>query len=211
MWTTRTAIVLAMALTSRLAAADNHCEFAITGESMASIKSDAPSTAAKGKLGLVTDHWLTDAEIRIGLGVFAGLDSKQSKADKDRKVEEQMKKDPRFMLFILNCLTDEGGAIFAASNPSKYADFPMKPGTHAIAGSDAAKAGDVTVMFHLSPGGKRESYTVKQPGKLVLTQFDKKGIAGTFAFKAVARGKTPKLLNVAGKFSYACSGGACQK
>jgi len=205
------AIVFATVLTSRVAVADNHCEITISGDSSASIKADAPSTAAKGKLGLVTDYWLTDAELRTGIGVFVGLDSKLSKADKDKKIDEQLKKDPRFMLFILNCLTDEGGAIFSASNPSKYADVPMKPASHTIVAAGEGKAGDVTVMFHLSPGGKRESYRVKEPGKLVLTQFDKKGIAGTFSFKAEARGKTPKHVDVAGKFSYACTGGACQK
>jgi len=205
------AIVVATLLTSRLAVADNHCEITISGESSASIKADAPATASKGKLGLVTDYWLTDAELRTGIGVFVGLDSKLSKADKDKKIDEQLRKDPRFMLFILNCLTDDGGAIFSASNPSKYADFPMKPATHTIVAAGEGKAGDVSAMFHLSPGGKRESYRVKEPGKLVLTQFDRKGIAGTFSFKAEARGKTPKRVDVAGKFSYACSGGACQK
>jgi len=203
------AIGSVIVLAARVAAADNHCEITVSGEGTASMKADAPS-AGKGKLGLVTDYWLTDAELRTGIGVFVGLDSKLSKADKDKKVDEQLKKDPRFMLFILNCLTDEGGAIFSASSASKYADFPMKPATHTIVAAEG-KAGDVTVMFHLSPGGKRESYRVKEPGKLVLTQFDKKGIAGTFSFKAEARGKTPRRVDVAGKFSYACTGGACQK
>ena len=207
----RMAIVFVIVLASRVAAGDNHCEITVTGEGTASIKADAPSAAGKGKLGLVTDYWLTDAELRTGIGVFVGLDSKLSKADKDKKIDEQLKKDPRFMLFILNCLTDEGGAIFSASSASKYADFPMKPAAHTIVAAGEGKAGDVTVMFHLSPGGKRQSYRVKEPGKLVLTQFDKKGIAGTFSFKAEARGKTPKRVDVAGKFSYACTGGACQK
>ena len=42
----------------------------------------------------------------------------------------------------------------------------------------------------------------------MLTQFDKKGIAGTFHFKGESRGKR---VDVSGKFSYACSGGACEK
>jgi len=207
----RMAIVLAIGLTSHQAAADNHCELTISGESSASIKADAPATiASRGKLGLLTDYWLSDAEIRTGVGVFAGIDIKESKADKDRKIDAAMKKDPRFMLFVLNCLTDEGGAIFSAALPSKYADFPMKQAAHAIVDRSAAKAGDVIVLFQLSPGGKRERYAAKGPGKLVLTQLDKKGVAGTFSFKAEARDR-PKHIDVAGKFSYACSGSACQK
>jgi len=202
--------IATLLVTAHLAAADNHCEITVTGDSSASIKADMPVAAAKGKLAAVTDYWLSDSELRTGVGVFVGLDGKLSKADKERKIDEQMRKDPRFMLFILNCLTDDGGAIFSASGPSKYGDFPFKPSSHAIVGG-AGKPGDVTVMFHISPGGKRERFSVKEPGKLVLTQFDKKGIAGTFSFKAESGGKTPKRVDVSGKFSYACSGGACEK
>jgi hypothetical protein len=124
----RTAIgIVILLVTAHLAAADNHCEIAVTGDSSASIKADMPPAAAKGKLAAVTDYWLSDAELRTGVGVFVGLDGKLSRADKERKIDEQMKQDPRFMLFILNCLTDEGGAIFSASGPSKYGDFPFKP------------------------------------------------------------------------------------
>lgn len=199
--------IVTLLVTGHLAAADNHCEIAVTGDSSASIRADMPPAAAKGKLAAVTDYWLSDAEIRTGVGVFVGLDGKLSRADKDRKIDEQMKKDPRFMLFILNCVTDEGGAILSASGPSKYGDFPFKPSSHTIS-PGAGKPGEVTAMFHISPGGKRERFSVKEPGKLVLTQFDKKGIAGTFRFKGESRGKR---VDVSGKFSYACSGGACEK
>ena len=202
--------IATLLVTAHVAAADNHCEIAVTGDSSATIRADMPLAAAKGKLAAVTDYWLSDSELRTGVGVFVGLDGKLSRADKERKIDEQMKKDPRFMLFILNCLTDEGGAIFSASGPSKYANFPFKPSSHPIS-PGGARAGDVTVMFHISPGGKRERFSVKEPGKLVLTQFDKKGIAGTFSFKGESGGKTGKHVDVSGKFSYACSGGACEK
>lgn len=209
----RTAIAMAtLLLTGHLAAADNnHCEIAIRGDRSASIKADQPADRAQGKLAVVTDHWLSDLELRTGIGALVALGGKVNKQEKERKIDEAMKQDPRFMLFVLNCLTDEGGAILSASSKSKYADFPFKPGTHAIAELGAAKPGEVTVMFHLSPGGKRESYSAKAPGKLVLTQFDRKGIAGTFRFEAETRSKPPRRVDVAGKFSYACTGGACQK
>ena len=206
--------IVTLLLTRHLAAAGNHCEITVTGDSSTSIKADLPVTAGKGKLAAGTDYWLSDAEIRAGVGAFIS-DGKASRADKERKdnerkIDEQMKRDPRFMVFILNCLTDEGGAVFSASKPSKYGDFPFKPSSHTIAAGDA-KAGEVTVMFHISPGGTSEYFWAKEPGKLVLTQFDKRGIAGSFRFKAESGGKSGKHIDVAGKFSYACSGGRCDK
>lgn len=202
-------------LTGRLAAADvNHCEITTSGDATASIKADAASGAAKGKLAAATDYWLTDSELRSTIGAVEGIGSKLGKEEKQRKVDEAMKKDPRFMLLLINCLTDDGGVILGASDPSKYADIPMKPASYTIApgsGTGTPKAGQVTAMFHLTSGGKRDSYRVTAPGKLVLTQFDRKGIAGTFSFKAEGRGKAAKHIDVTGKFSYECTGSACQK
>jgi hypothetical protein len=118
----RLAIAFVMVLTGGVAVADNHCEITISGESSASIKANAPATVtSRGKLGLLTDYWLSDAEIRTGVGVFAGIDIKESKADKDRKIDAAMKKDPRFMPFDLNCLTDEGGVL---RGPSEVLRLP---------------------------------------------------------------------------------------
>jgi len=191
-------------------AGTNHCELTATGDSTATIRADAAGTQ-QGKLAATTDYWLSDAQLRTALEVMEGIGSKVSKEDKRRKVDEAMKKNPRLMLLLVNCLTDEGGVIFSASSASKYADIPMRPATYPIAPVMGARAGQVTAMFHLSPGGKRESYAIQEPAKLVLTQFDKKGIAGTFSFKAESRGKTPRRVEIAGKFAYACNGDACQK
>ena len=192
------------------AAESNHCELTATGDSSLAIKADAPG-GQQGKLTASTDYWLSDAQLRAALGALEGIGAKLGKDDKQRKVDEAMKKDPRFMLLLINCLSDEGGVVFSASSGSKYADIPLKPASYAIAPGVGARPGQVTAMFHLSPGGKRESYAIKEPGKLVLTQFDRKGIAGSFAFKAEGRGKDAKHVEVTGKFAYACSGEACQK
>jgi hypothetical protein len=200
-------------LAGGLAAADvNHCEITTTGDATATVKADAAAGAAKGKLSAATDYWLSDSDLRGAIGAVEGIGTKLSKEEKQRKIDEAMKKDPRFVLLLINCLTDDGGVIFSASDPSKYADVPMKPASYPIVPvSGTPKAGQVTAMFHLTTGGKRDSYRVTAPGKLVLTQFDKKGIAGTFSFKAEGRGKAAKHIDVTGKFSYECIGGACQK
>lgn len=197
---------------SGVAAADtNHCEIAVSGEATASIKADVSGETSQGKLAAVTDYWMSDAQLRTALGVTENLGSKATPAEKQRKVEEAMKKDPRFMLLVINCLTDDGGVVLSASSPSKYASVPFKPASYAIA-SEGAKAGEFIPMFHTGSGaGKRVGYRLAEPGKLTLTQFDRKAIAGTFTFKAESRGKDTKHVTVTGSFRYSCKGDACQK
>jgi hypothetical protein len=191
------------------AAENNHCELAVTGDATSTIKSDAPAGGAQGKLAASTDYWLSDDQLRTALRVMGDL-GKASAAEKDKKLDEAMKKDPRFMLLMLNCLADDGGVILSPGGKAKYADVPMKPATYPLVPSDKAKAGEFTGMFHLSPGGKRESYTISDAGKLVITQFDRKAIAGTFSFGATQR-KTSKHVTVNGSFRYLCQGERCDK
>jgi hypothetical protein len=197
---------------SGVAAADtNHCEIAVSGEATASIKADVSGDVSQGKLSAATDYWMSDAQLRTALGVTENLGSKATPAEKQRKVEEAMKKDPRFMLLVINCLTDDGGLVLSASSPSKYASVPLKPATYPIV-SDGSRGGEFIPMFHTGGGAaKRVSYRLTEPGKLTLTQFDHKAIAGTFTFKAESRGKDTKHVTVTGSFHYRCRGGACQK
>lgn len=205
-------LLTAVMTTAGVAAADtDHCEIAVTGESNATIKVDAPVGTAQGKLAASTDHWLSDAQIRMAVSTLQNLGGKLTAAEKQRKVDEAMTKDPRFVLLIINCLADEGGIILSASSSSKYADVPLRPASYPVVPNGRTRPGELTVMFHLSPGGKRRSYSVTAPGKLVLTQFDRKGIAGTFRFKAEQGGKTPEHVAVTGSFHYHCTGEACQK
>jgi hypothetical protein len=207
----RTALGILIVL-SRVAAADsNHCEIAVGGEATASIKADVSGDASQGKLAAVTDYWMSDPQLRSALSVTENLGSKATPAERQRKVEEAMKKDPRFMLLVINCLTDDGGIVLSASSPSKYADVPIKPASYPIV-ADGSRAGEFTPMFHTGGGSaKRVSYRLTEPGKLTLTRFDRKAIAGTFTFKAESRGKDTKHITVTGSFHYRCRGDACQK
>lgn len=194
------------------AAETNHCEISVSGDANTTIKADVPATTTQGNVAASTDYWFSDAQLRMALSALQGIGKKLTPAEKERKVEEAMKKDPRLMLLLVNCLTDEGGVILATSRGSKYADVPLKPASYTIAAERKSKAGEFTVMFHLSPGGKRESYSVKEPGKLALTRFDKKGVAGTFRFNAEQQfSKPPRSVAVTGSFKYHCLGEACQK
>jgi hypothetical protein len=200
------------AATASLASADamNHCEITVSGDSTATIKADAPRDL-QGKLATSTDYWLSDAQLRTALNMLQSMDGKSTDEAKQKKIDEAMKKDPRFMVLLINCLTDDGGVTFTAADKTRYADIPMKPASYALVPTEHPKPGELTVFFHVVGGGKRESYSVREPGKLTLTQFDRKGIAGAFTFKAEQRGKGSKKVSVTGSFTYGCVGDACQK
>jgi hypothetical protein len=211
-----TALMITMALRALAAAEPNHCEIAVAGDSTVNIRADAPRDPTQGKLAASTDYWLSDAQLRMALEVMQGIGSKLTPAEKQRKVDEAMKKDPRFMVLTINCLSDEGGLILSPASGTKYADIPMRPGSYPIVPTGRPRPGEFTVMFHLSTKGKRESFPVKEPGKLVVTRFDRRGIAGTFTFKAEQRGKPepggkPRTIAVTGGFNYGCTGDICQK
>ena len=200
-----------MAMPAVAASEPNHCEIAVTGDSTVRIAADAPRDATQGKLAASTDYWLSDAQLRMALATMQSIDNKLTPAEKQRKVDEGMKKDPRFMVLLISCLSDEGGVIFSPASGSKYAHVPMKAGSYSIAASGRTRPGEFTAMFHIATRGKRESYTVAEPGKLVVPRFDRKGITGTFSFKAEQRGKGSKKVDVNGSFNYVCTGEACQK
>jgi hypothetical protein len=204
-----TALMTLVAVRGLAAAGTNHCEIAVTGEATVSIKADASRDAGQTKLAASTDYWLSESQLRMALEVMQGIGGKLTAAEKQHKVDEAMKQDPRFMVLLISCLSDEGGVILSPASGTRYADVPLKPGSYPIVPSGRTRPGEFTAMFHLSTRGKRESYLVKDRGKLVVTRFDRKTIAGTFSFKAEQRGKTAKKIDVSGSFSYACAGEAC--
>jgi len=102
--------------------------------------------------------------------------------------------------------------VLSASSPSKYASVPLRPASYPIVAADGSRAGEFTAMLHTGDGAaRRVGYRLTEPGKLTLTHFDRKAIAGTFSFKAESRGKDTKHIAVTGSFHYRCHGDACQK
>jgi hypothetical protein len=58
--------------------------------------------------------------------------------------------------------------------------------------------------------GKPNTYRLSEPGILELSQFDAKGLTGTFSFQA--KGLKPGLaVTVSGKFHFDCRGEKCAK
>ncbi|TMQ17819.1 MAG: hypothetical protein E6J90_21705 [Deltaproteobacteria bacterium] len=198
-------------MSGQLAAAEprhNQCEFTVTGDATASVTADVESTTANGKVMAASDYWNSEAELRKQIA-FAVGGGKLGDAEKQRKIDEWMKHDPRLLVLAINCLTDDGGITVRASVLSKYADVPLRPGSYSIASEGTERAREFSAKLRFTAGGKRESYWVDS-GKLVLSQFDKRGLAGTFTLKARDR-INAKHVEVTGRFKYACAGEACER
>jgi len=176
------------------------CSVKLTGD----VSGDFKGTGDSGSVG--TDYWLTDDELRQALTFL----QQGSDAEKKKKVDEEMAKDPRFFLLILNCEADKVSISLLPSGDSKYKDLPFKKaGEYPIpAGGPlggAAKPGEFNVLVTIDDN----PYQVTQAGSLKISKFDETGIAGTFQFgvqEAFSEG-TAKKAQVSGQFSYPCRGG----
>jgi hypothetical protein len=190
-----------------------------------------------------TDYWMTEAELRMALSALNGalastktlLHQKGVGAtrgdiekaalkgakgptsdEREKQTDEAMKKDPRLMLLLMACRSDTVRLTLAPASKSKYANVPFKPARYSLVPDASAKPGDFVAMLLVQQGGQSAVYHVASPGRLELTQFDTRGITGTFSFSAEQaygkRGQPPKKLALKGSFSFPCVGGSvCKK
>ena len=174
------------------------CKIDITGDVTASA---APVRRAltDGKVSVGTDHWLSDDEMRTALRAMAGIGGDKN-VDRDAKVAEGMKQDPRLFALIMNCGDEVVSASFMPGQGSKYADIPKAPKKYVV--TRGAKAGEFNVMLSASDG----HFTVKSPGTLDITRFDSSRMEGTFAFDAEERFGSKRNIKVAGSFQFDCAG-----
>ena len=192
------------------------CEVKVTGDTEISVK----SAYSAGGSGAGADYWTSDDELRAALLALAKAGNAGiSDADAKKKVDEEMRKDPRFFLLIVNCVAPEPEDVsisFLPGGESKYADVPFGPKKYTLPpggtlGGDT-KPGEFSVLFVI---GDR-FFDLAEPGELNITKFDASGIAGTFKFTAkesefLATG-TPWKVKVEGSFDYPCLGGSkCKK
>jgi hypothetical protein len=184
----------------------DRCEVHVSGDETFSFVGSQPRGERGGKLAATADYWMSDDELRIALSTLAGF-SKKSKEQIDELVAAEMTRDPRFMLLLVNCGVD-GQGFFNVSpvNGSRYGDVPFKPGAYTLAPNRDARPGQFRAMLSIEPGGKRESFSVSEPGTIELTRFDETGIAATFSFKA--KSYAGRAVTVTGSFDYGCLGGA---
>jgi hypothetical protein len=196
------------------AAADgpqDRCEVHVTGDlsmNMIATRRRSDPHAGGGKVMAGTEYWMTDDDVHSALKTMAGVMSKKSDDEIAAEADAGMKKDPRLMLLLINCGNEDGHLDLGPLADSKYADVPFKPGTYRLVGT-GAKPGDFGGMVGFTAGGKRDSFSISEPGQLALTKFDLTGIAGTFHFKA-KNFKGDKSIAVDGSFDYGCRGTICK-
>ena len=183
------------------------CTFTVTGDMPMTVEAIATKSPPNGKAMAAADYWQTDDQLRSALKTLSGLDSKKSKDAIEAEVDADMKKDPKFMLLLINCGAEGGSLNFGPGNGSKYADVPFKPGKYSITGK--AKAGEIGVMVNLRPPGKHQSFSVSEPGTLDISKFDLTGLTGTFSFKAKSF-DDKQTVEIKGSFDYPCTGAACK-
>ncbi|MEO8846406.1 MAG: hypothetical protein ABI591_18840 [Kofleriaceae bacterium] len=182
------------------------CTFTVTGDFTLTVDAVATKSPPNGKAMATADYWQTDDQIRSALQMISNL-GKKSKDEVTAEVDAAMKKDPKFMLLLINCGADAGSLNFGPGKDSKYADFPFKAGSYPIAVGNG-KAGELGVMINLRPPTGHESFQVSEPGSMNITKFDATGITGTFTFKA--KSHHDKSIEVTGSFDYPCVGVTCK-
>lgn len=169
-------VALLLVVTPALASPPDSCEVKATGG--LTVSASGPARASS----FGSDHWLTDDELKQGLKVMAGIGKKMTDEEKDKKVTEAMKGDPRFMLFLLNCETEAVTISFGPSSSAKYADVPMKAKSYPIAQGLKARPGEMQVLLNVK--SNKGFWRAVPGGKLEITAFDRKHIAGSFEFTA---------------------------
>lgn len=184
----------------------DRCEVHVTGAQTVDIVGSRPRGKQDGKLSVGSEYWMTEDEIHDALAVMVRIGgNKLSKDEVERKVEIDMKKDPRLWLLLMNCATDAGFLNLGASNSSRSSDIAFGPHSYAIAGEP--KAGEFGAMF-MTKQGKNTSYHLTAPGKLEITKFDATGLTATFAFEADSRDN--QHVKVQGSFDFGCAGRKCR-
>jgi hypothetical protein len=186
---------------------DAACNVSVTGDITQEYTGSGGSTAVG------TDYWYTEDELRQALRTLAEFGSEDlSEEEIEAQVEEDMQKDPRFILLILNCVASDssGSVTFSPSSTSKYADVPFEPKSYVIKGGQgfggAQNPGEWSALFTLG----ESSFSVSADGTMNITKFDNSGIAGDFSFPAeeifAPEGQTVKKVQVEGSFDFDCTG-----
>ena len=185
------------------------------GSCMVTISGDdnVEFTGGGGPAAVGTDYWYSDDEIREVLREIAGYGGDKTDEEIEREVDEGMKRDPRYLLLVLNCVDSSGltRLHFLPGTGSTYADVPFEPRMYVIESGggllgEAETPGAFGVLMTFGDG----AYRVSREGVLDITRFDRSGISGSFSFAAeevYPAGEQPaKVLTVEGSFDFACVG-----
>ncbi len=183
------------------------CKVEVTGGINARWKGEwrKPTLGQATNIGASSDYWLTDGDLKQAFTALAG-----PKDHKAKKVEEWMKKDPKLILLLLNCITDEGSVFINPTPTSKYKDVPFGARSYKIGESRSTVPGQF-LASSLRIGNNL--FRVSE-GTLDITKFDREGITGHFSLKADLQTSPDKgkAISVEGSFDFPCagSGGRCR-
>jgi len=126
----------------------------------------------------------------------------------ERKIDEQMRRDPRASPLTIDCASHLLKVGLRASPASRYRDVPRRAASHRIVPSDAAGAGEFVAAVALGGNGKWVRYEVAEVGTLDITEFDGATLKATFSFGARRTGDAATVTITGGVFA-PCDGEAC--
>lgn len=157
-----------------------------------------------GPLTFASDYWLTDAQVRDLLEAEAALDEMIAPEDVPRVVDLGMSRDPRYFPMAMFCLGPDAGVSLVPGSQSRYADVPFRSNAYEIAPvgrADEAIAGNFAALVSLFENGENVEYVVTEPGELIVEQFHRSRISGSFAFQAAGPDGT-EAIDVSGRFEF---------
>ena len=177
------------------------CQVQVTGAVTASWKGDWQELDddRAANVGAATDYWFSDLDLKEVIESFVGPGE-----DKARKLVLGMRKNPRFVILLLNCMADEGRLFIRAAPKSTYQDVPRKPWSYKIAPERTAAPG----QFVASAVKVGKAYYRVTDGQLDIKKFNFEGVAGTFSFRAAPfkLEDKAKVINLEGAFNFPCIG-----
>jgi len=185
---------------ARAAFADGQCEVALEG----ALSGSAKSPMSRG--AVATDYWMTTEEQRRAVEIMASIGTKDP-AEKQKKVDAAMAKEPHFRLLILNCVTDVARLTFMATDASTYKDIPFGPGKLRLGPALNKTKGQVGTIVAIKTDAGH--WQVQGEGELDIQAWDVKHIAGTAKVPLTSDGKQATLKAT---FDFPCkSFGKCEK
>jgi hypothetical protein len=175
--------------------ADDRCEITVEGD----IKDHGFGPG--GAAAAASDYWMNEAELRENLASMS-----RALGEKNRDIDADMKKDPRFYTLLLNCQTPGTHLSLGPTGESKYADIPYGPKKYKIVSTGNKSPGAFQTMINFKERGVWE---VDGEGELDVTRFDKTGLSATFTVNMIehqygeAKGP-PRKAKVTGSFNFKC-------
>jgi hypothetical protein len=134
-------------------------------------------------------------------------------ADKGKRIKEALAADPRRSILFISCVAGDLKVRLGPGGGSKYKDVPFSPKKYEIVSSPGP--GQFGVILSLE-AKNFFNFDVVGTGTLVITKWDKTGIAATFSLEAEEefpwQGMPKRKVKVDGVVDMKCvEGENCQR